>query len=349
MTRPPASGHLSSLGLDASDLAEPERLAWPSADVAQARPLLGEAALAALQALPPEHVTCTPCISVALDAIGVRAEVCDREPRIVKLTSEPAGSPIVLRAVGPEGSSWRPPDEHGVAWLDLSLCEVFFVEAGNGGVVGQPRGDELALFPVRRLTALDPLPSVLAPLDEWAAVADDWAATEARQAAEGGDGWGVSVAAGILARYADRDAPAGARSIVAETAAGRALPFLVRPRAWARGLAPQELRAIERLALAEVDRIHAALERLSREPDLPEGAFEDAWERASLARDDLEGVAVLLRETGRAGRLDTGLDLLDRLGASCRAGIDAVRRPRSERLRHAGRMDPSAWWGTEDE
>ncbi len=337
---------LAALGLEGAELGEPEATDSPAVGVAEAKGM-AEPLLAALVALSPAAVATTPFDSNALESIGVRAETWDRDPRCVKLVGPSLDVPLDVRLAGAPEALWTSGDEPGVAWLDLSLSGAFVVASEAGRVVGRPEPGGITLWPVLRTFDLPALVGLEAPLDEWLAAAKDpWLEAEAAAAALPGDPWSVAVGAGLVARLAALT-PAAVRDVVEATTAGRAVPALVAPRLWARSLRPEDLSTIERLALAEVDRVFGTLEALEEEDDLDAEARASVWSRTCRGRDDLECAALLLREAGRSDALDAALSTLDRLGAELRATVDPRQLAGDERLHRAAEADPLAWWAVD--
>jgi hypothetical protein len=139
--------------------------------------------------------------------------------------------------------------------------------------------------------------------------------------------------------------PARAREVVERALAGRPDPEVARARVWARSLTQEQISALEELAVAEIDWLHTLLQRIEAEP----GPAKDGWRDTALvlchARDDVEGVRLLLREAGAGKRLETALAALDEPARALVESLAATEPLDDERLRRVAAADHSAWWG----
>ncbi len=173
---------------------------------------------------------------------------------------------------------------------------------------------------------------------------DGWLQAQAARTLETRGSWSVCVAAGQHGRLADPAAFGDPRAIVEAQLRGDAPGWLSAPRRWVRSLEPEQVSTMSRLALAEVDRLSELADHLERADPEADEWLED-WRRLCYARDDLEGVRVLLAERGVSADVDAHVATLDRAGRSLRVAAPLARLGRDERLRRASLADPDAWWG----
>jgi hypothetical protein len=330
---------LEALGLAGYELGEMESVEWPEPAVGRAlgptRRELGEAIVGTLRVVP---------ISVVLlGSIGVHGFAAADASGIVKLVGR---GPFSVRLGGPaEGRVFRSGAEPNVAWVDASRCGPFLVETATGRLLCSVEHGQLLLQAVTALVPLAALAPIEEPADGWMRSSRDaWLEEQAVRTLETRGAWSVCVAAGLHARLADAAAFGDPREIVEAQLAGEAPGWLSGPRRWVRSLEPEQVSTMSRLALAEVDRLGALADHLERADPLADEWRED-WRRLCHARDDLEGVRVLLAERGASADLDAHVAALDRAGQSLRTAAPLARLGRDERLRRASLADPDAWWG----
>ena len=249
--------------------------------------------------------------------------------------------------VGPsaQGRTFQPEKEPNVAWVDASRSGPFLVETGSGRLLCFVERGQLNLVAVSAPVALAPLAKIAEPADGWMRSSrDGWVAEQAARTLETGGAWSVCVAAGQHARLADAAAYGDPKDTVEAQLRGESPGWLAAPRRWARSLAEVQVSTMSRLALAEVDRLGEVADDLERS-DPETDAWREDWRRLCHARDDLEGVRVLLAERGASNDLDAHVAALDRAGRSLRMAAPLARLGRDERLRRARLADPDAWWG----
>lgn len=128
-------------------------------------------------------------------------------------------------------------------------------------------------------------------------------------------------------------------SFVAGLLAGQPDARFAGPRRWAAAFAPTQRALVLARALAEAARVQTEIDAAIASPEQTPDLLQLLY-----ARDDLEGVRLLLRQGGLIPSLDAALELLDlsgmRLGAE--AFPDAVFD--DERLRRVARIDADSWW-----
>lgn len=336
---PSSDDLLEALGLRGYELGETETIAWPEAAVGQARGVspreLAGAALASLRVVPIG--------ASLLAAVGVYGFAAADSSGVLKLVGR---GPVVIHVGGSAGgSTFRSEAEPNVAWVDASRSGRFLVETSSGRLMCVVDRGQLHLQAVTAPLAIAPLAVIEEPADGWMRSSrDGWLEREAVRTLEAGGTWSVCVAAGQHARLADAAAFGDPGEIVEAQLKGDAPSWLSGPRRWVRSLAADQVRTMARLALAEVDRLNELADALERgDPEADE--WREDWRRLCHARDDLEGVRVLLAERGASSDLEAHVRPLDRAGESLRAAAPLARLGRDERLRRALLSDPDAWWG----
>jgi hypothetical protein len=324
---------LESLGLAGLVLAEADVLAWPPAQVGEAKGLREAITLAALAL----GSATAPIAHPALDHADLAAGVFTVEPRILEFSSQ---APVEVRTIGsPEGLVRQ--DHPTVAVVDTRHSGPFVVSTARGTVLLVPGTRGLEIREVVQPLAVAPLAEISAPLADWLKTCSDpWLKQQLAPLVEAGDGWSTGVAAGMLARLLEPSRPR-----IEALRRGVVDPELAAPRRWVRALPAEALHTLERLALAEIDILHADLEQLEGAVDGDAPGWPVDWIAACRSRDDLEGVALLLREAGRGEGVERALGRVDRTGRRLHAGIPLRRIPRDERLTRAAQRDAEAWWG----
>jgi hypothetical protein len=330
---------LEALGLTGYELGEMETVEWPEPAVGQAlgvtRRELSQAIVGTLRVVP---------IGAALlGSIGLYGFTAADASGIVKLVGK---GPVAVRLGGPaEGRTFHSDAEPNVAWVDASRSGPFLVETASGRLLCSVEQGLLQLQAVTAPVALAALAAIEEPADGWMRSSrDGWLEQQAVRTLETRGAWSVCVAAGQHARLTDAAAFGSPREIVEAQLRGEAPRWLSGPRRWARSLEPVQVATMSRLALAEVDRLGELADHLERaDPETDE--WREDWRRLCHARDDLEGVRVLLAERGASTDLDVHVSTLDRAGRSLRMAAPLARLGPDERLRRACLADPDAWWG----
>jgi hypothetical protein len=330
---------LAALGLAAGELGEAESLAWPEPAVGEARGLDVRAFSQSILA----NLRVVPIGAGLLGAAGLHAFAAADASGLVKLVGS---GPVAVR-VGPsgEGRTFQRPDEPNVAWVDASRSGPFLVETRSGRLVLHLEGGQLHLQRVTSPVAPGPLAAIEEPAEGWMRSSRDaWLNAETERTLATPGAWSVCVAAGRHARLVDPAAYAAPKEIVEAQLRGEVLEWLAAPRRWVRSLEAEQVSTMSRLALAEVDRLREIAADLERS-DPGTDAWRDGWRRLCHARDDVEGIRVLLAERGESRDLDARVAALDRAGRALRMSAPLARLGRDERLRRALLADPDAWWG----
>jgi RNA polymerase sigma factor (sigma-70 family) len=209
---------------------------------------------------------------------------------------------------------------------------------------GLPRGRfEPGVDPPARALAL--LASTDWPVRAWiTSCPDPWVAGEVSRRSVGADPWQSLVAAGLLARLVRPGSPDQARATIERTLRKEPVAWSAEPRRWARSQSPPVLDAIESIATHHIDRLLHSL--ASYEPErLDEAEWRRQWLPLAHARDDIEGIVVLLAEAGRGAALRMALEELDSLGRALRFDVPSDFTLEDERLARVSLADPTAWWG----
>jgi RNA polymerase sigma-70 factor, ECF subfamily len=135
-----------------------------------------------------------------------------------------------------------------------------------------------------------------------------------------------------------------ARELVGRTRQGRVEKLIAAPRRWARNLPKPVVDKIETLAIERASQLEGELVR----DDLPwnQAVLTDYFLKVAHARDDLEGVHILLNEVGRAANLVSTLASIDKHGRAFRFNLPVDLQCHDERLERVSLIDPTAWWGS---
>jgi hypothetical protein len=329
---------LQALGLTGCELGEVETVEWPEPAVGHALGLTRRD-LSAIAAT----LRVVPIGAALLGSIGVYGFTAADASGIVKLVGK---GPVAVRLAGPaEGRTFRSEGEPNVAWIDANHSGPFLVETDHGRLLCSVERGQLHLQALVAPAALAPLAEIAEPADGWMRSSrDGWLQAQAVRTLETRGSWSVCAAAGQHGRLADPAAFGDPREMVEAQLEGDAPGWLSAPRRWVRSLEPEQASTMSRLALAEVDRLSELADHLER-ADPETGDWLEDWRRLCHARDDLEGVRVLLAERGISADVDAHVATLDRAGRSLRVAAPLARLGRDERLRRASLVDPDAWWG----
>lgn len=337
---------LARLGLVADEvvLGEAERLDWPSEPVGEAKGLAAAISLGAL--LLGQGPDTLPAPSGALEKVGVTLRTAAGSPHVVKLASPATDVALVVRLTEDDPEAMARPEGHGdVVAIDTRRSGPFLLAVAGHQVLCVPDPHGLIVRHVVRPLAIAPLTAITAPVLDWlAASRDEWLTGHARQLVEADDSWSRCVAAGLCARLVEPASPADARLRVEAMLRGEVDATLAQPRVWVRSLQAPALDTMEQLALAQVDRLTVWLDRAEAAAEREDEDWVDEWLGLCKAREELEGVAVLLAEAGRAERLRAALDRLDGAARVTRLGLAHADLPRDPLLVRAWDRDADAWW-----
>jgi hypothetical protein len=330
------AGDLRILGLRESMLGEKMHVPWPGRGRRR-----GEHAPIPLPELIASHYAGAHFTNAALpfaDALGIEVGVLAENPRIVKFTAPPNVA-LELRTLQPaSGAAGHDPNEPASVLVDLAA-------AGVARLV-LPEGNGLLLIPGRRglevtrvLTApslVEPLAAISSPVAEWAAAREPWLRDEITRRLARRDPWQTAVATGLFARLAIPVDAALAATAVHED--------LALPRRWARALEPAAVETLVDLLDAEVQRLLAEVSDLSRAMACDDPGWRAAVLDLCRARDDLEGVRVLLNETLAAERVASMTMVIDAAANRFVQSLPAELALGDTRLERVAILDPEAWW-----
>lgn len=249
-----------------------------------------------------------------------------------------ASDPLDWVGTVPTGAASR----EGVIFVDSTQLNGYYTlslsSRGLGLVIKAEGNSELHL----RCGRLQSRPDLLGLARE---TGDAWLVSEVEERLpEDGDLLGLVVAAGFLSRMRV-DQPAQLREKSRALLEGRYEPRFDPERAWARTLGQRETQQIEDRALAWVDRLEAELGDLGSEMEPEDSAWHACMRRVLVGRDDLEGVVILLEESGAGVRLRRALERLDHEAEVQIRSLPTVDLSgEHELVRRAVLLDPAAWW-----
>lgn len=265
-----------------------------------------------------------------LDEVGLQMHVLEANPRVLKVSSADGGK---LDVIGSRAaSSFRDLDDPGTVFVQVDEASVAVVTtSGRCGVVidREAQGLTQVFLPLEP----ESFSPIVSPAAEWID-ADPWLRDQILRVVQEPDPLRHVRAAGMAKRLADL--ASSARSIVDGLVAGVNAEVLSRPHGWFRSLAPQQIRAVERLACERAELLAARLAATHIES----GSLDVALLHE---RDDLEGARVLLGEVGAGRRLEARLGQADQVGIRL-AGATGFELHGDERLRRVHALDGLAWW-----
>jgi hypothetical protein len=344
MKRKDLQGVLDNFGLVDAELGVPQHLRFPSPTTEQAK---GFGTVLTLAAILTGEAQTLPVSLGVLDRLGIQVRALADEPRWLKFASARPGEPIQLQLAQPNSDAVSQLPEHrDVIVVDTTRSGAIVITTSKGKALLIPTETRVQVYPVRAAPDLLPFEAVSAPVVDWVAESGDlWLSEQVGELAAAGDTWSIAVAAGMCAGLLEPGSAASTRGIVAATLRGTVDPQRARPRSWARSLTPSQLSTLERLALAELDRLHEGLEAVARSSEADDADWRADWVEVCVTRQGIEGVALLLGEARRARPLREALDVVDREGRRLRLGIPLTDIPTNEVLRRATLRDPFCWWG----
>ena len=161
-----------------------------------------------------------------------------------------------------------------------------------------------------------------------------------------GDRWVALTVAGMLARLYMPATREQSRARLAALRSGVWATPATAGRVWIRSLNTAHRNVVERIARARAGQLFGGL-RAFLDDVAPDGADISAqWRGLCHARDDLEGILVLLREAAGGQLLEYQLRTVDEVGRAVRYSWPSSRVVDDERLRRVALSDPGAWWGS---
>lgn len=310
---------LESLGLaDMSVGPEVELPPMPSARVAE-----GAQGAAAIALVLPE-----------LGAIGLDVDEYPRPRRRLRLVSRDDGPLRVFPGAAPGVTRAGRAIE-----IELAVMrDVVVMRADDTGVVvraattPEHRPRLAPLF--RAALELPPPLAVRSDLLAWIPGLDDpWLEAELTARLASGSDWQHAVAIGMLSRLWQ---PRGAV----------AHELFRRPRRWIEAQAPAQCEALTRRAMAVVDRLADVFERLVEDVRPDDLEWQEEMLQVWHARDDVEGVRLLLSAVGHAERLEAALEPVDGEAGHWMCALPWWDDAWDERIGRAGVADPDVWWTT---
>jgi hypothetical protein len=142
--------------------------------------------------------------------------------------------------------------------------------------------------------------------------------------------WHATMAAGRVARGFEPDATEA-----------DAIPV----RRWLRGVTADQRALIERFAIVRLRAVEAQLTRIQDGLGVDQ-QLDFAWQWICWARDDVEGIRVLLREARAGQALSAALRAVDELGRAVRFSWPSEVDVHDDRLQRVSEAEPGAWWGS---
>jgi len=337
-------GELNALGVDRTSLGEAVKLGRPDDAIAYgARPRAAIMGLAAIIASHYAGLHFAQARVPLVEELSSRLEVLDEDPRIVKFVG-PADAILDVRVLDPATDAYRlDPDDPATVLLDLGVGRAARITLPQeDGCLLVLRSDGLEVVRVYRDTlAIEPLAAIESPVGTWCRDAgDSWLRSEVESRLATRDAWQHAVAIGLFARLGGF---AGSRSV---PLAPQALAYeaMARPRRWARDLGAKEIATLDVLATAEVMKIEAALGALWDDMACDDAGWREDLLAACRARDDLEGVRLLLVVADADAAIGDMIRELDDEAMLIVRSLPVVLALDDERLRRVKTLDPDAWW-----
>lgn len=347
MHQPLSSQELEQLGLASATFGEGESLVFPADPTARGGAAANLAlGLSALVASDFAGTRFDPTRLAVLERSGVRLEVLRDDRDIVKIVL-PGGAQGAVRGLREDPDARQDdPLDPATRYVDLRRSGPVFAEIEEGnGVLLVPEDDRIVIFPVFHAPpCVEPLAEIGSDLATWCTACDDaWLVDQVR-ARVLDDPWEHAVAVGLYARSLEPQSGERIRQVVERLSAGEVDEDFARASRWARALGPEQRRSIEDLALAEVDRLHARITDLAETMDLDDPSWREDLAELCRARDDLQGVRLLLIEAGAGRRIGASLPHLDAEGKLLLWSLPRVIAVEDEQLRRAAAAEPAAWW-----
>jgi hypothetical protein len=340
--------YLALLGLSDFDTMDEAHVAWPTD-----RPGEAQSSLTVGLTLAVVYGS-LGFAAVARDlarqsGIGIERERDDG--RILRFVAPP-GETLEVRV--PPGASeqatagvYHPPDEPGVVVVDLRQSPRLALMGQEGGLVVHTGETGLDLASVAPASPLEPLAPIESPVSVWLPLIEDASARDlVGERIRTPSSWAYAVSAGIIARLVEPDSGIAARQAVERLLRGEIDPLMAGPRLWAQALTDAERHTLRDLALAEVDAIDQEIRDLAEAVHADAPGWPARWISLCHRRDDLEGVRLLLAETGAVDALEAALRDVDREGELLRLSTPSSADLIDERARRVGLTAPLAWWGS---
>lgn len=247
--------------------------------------------------------------------------------------------------------------EEGCAYLDTeALPEVLALVGQDGRALGLRRAPSGqwslgALLPDPGASAPDPLATLRPALGAWAQELEQrhpWLRQQLEAAAQSLDPWDKIVAVGQAARQWPID-PTYAQAALAWLQGEGQAPATATSHAslrWGHTLDPEQLWHLEQRALAQAQALADLLQDLRGRGDSDAPPWRAAWLDLLVRREQLEGVATVLREAFAGDDLLEALLALDEDGERLMEGLTPGWPLGTDlgALEHALTVDPGCWW-----
>jgi hypothetical protein len=285
-----------------------------------------------------------------LDGLKARLEVHASNHNIWRVLM---GQPL-RHQEGTPGLLCKP--EEGCAYLDTqALPEMVALVGQDGRALGLRRAPDGqwslgALLPTDQRQAQGPLAGLRAPLGQWAKQLGQrhpWLRQQLVDA-QRADLWGQVVAVGQAARLwpTEHDyKEAAARWLKGQGQAPDAPPSHASLR-WGHTLDPDQLWHLEQLALEQAQALTQQLGHLDQRQDKDAPTWRAAWLDLLVQREQLEGVATVLREAFAGDDLIEALHAMDAPGEALMESLTPgwPKGTHLAALDHALTVDPGCWW-----
>jgi hypothetical protein len=282
--------------------------------------------------------------SAALAQHGLEAAPFLDSPRKLYITRE--GAPLRPTPASVEGLCAA----RGGWLIDFEgLSEPFSFALGDSWLIFAPpdEGGSVMQFydaPGQLSGAL----TIESPLSDWLIdLNDSWLEGELTRRLDSGDSFDHACALGMVLRLRNFER-SKTRDLVARVLAGEAVEDFARERRWIRQQSAETLKALERHGLVASSLLSQEIQELYEEGLNSAVACDSkSWQQNYLElcqrRDEFEGLAGLLEETGHGGRLGAALLELDER-AEVLFGALPVGPLEDEHLSRAARVSFDKWW-----
>jgi hypothetical protein len=335
---------LTKLGLTGCVLGETTTIEWPEPEDTA----LGKGVAAGVTlAMALEAGSFSPVHLARLDDLGVAIEYSTRvrggvsvPDRVVKIL----GPPDEQFEIYPSGITADPnaylrdTEDPNTFVIDHARAPVVALVFHDGNLIlleHEPGRHRVTTgFRVPALEEINP------PAEVWQAasgVVEPWLREQVEQHQQMKSSWHNLVAAGLVARLATSSETGRTPSVIQED--------LARPRRWALTLNANQLRTVELLLQAETLRLLADLKDLQRTFECDDPGWQDDLLALCRARDDIEGIRILLNEA-HAFERTASVQVLDQEAMLFMSSLPVTPRLDDERLRVVARFDPDAWWAS---
>jgi len=289
-----------------------------------------------------------PASQPAFEVGGLMLQTCASAHGDVLRVVAPDNPALGVAATGRDVTPWaQAPGESGAVFIAPAEDSAYSVVGpdGRGVLVVHEAGKGIYAYGVAPTSDAVRAPTAVhleAP--RWLAAARPlWLHRVISRHLHAGTPYAIAAAVGAYARLADTD-PDDATAAISLVLAGLADSDTARPHGWFAALEPGARRAVACAAIAHAHALGDALIALRNARERNEGADADHLPMLH-ARDDLEGVRVLLQCVGGDAPVDRAIAGIDRAGLrlASTGRLDALATADARRRRGAA-ADPTAWW-----